>query len=71
MKRLRFSISAFALLLLIGCNAPETAAEVNEDDEATEQLDEGVNKVKEDNTDVQTMEEKYKGSDEDLILDSL
>lgn len=58
-------------MAMMGCNAPETASEVNEDDKSTEQLDEGVNKTKEDNTDVQTMEEKYKGADEDVILDSL
>ncbi len=71
MKTIGYYISAFLLATAVACNAPEDAADVNNADKTSDQVDEGVNPAKEDNTDVETMEEKYKDSDEDLIKDSL
>ncbi len=71
MKRVKLFVSAIILSVAFACNAPETAAEVNESDQTSEQAEEGMNITEDDNTDVQTMEEKYKEADEDVILDSL
>tara|TARA_R110000850_G_scaffold105023_3_gene215806 strand:+ start:109 stop:324 length:216 start_codon:yes stop_codon:yes gene_type:complete len=71
MKTIGYFISAFLLATAVACNTPEDAADVNNSDKTSDHVDEGVNPTKEDNTDVETMEDKYKDSDEDLVKDSL
>jgi outer membrane biogenesis lipoprotein LolB len=71
MRSFGFLASLVALLVLCACTTPDTAIENRESEERTYQTDEGVNPAKEDNTDIQTMEEKYKDSDADVVSDSL
>ncbi len=71
MKRFKFLLAAAVVSLAFACNAPETASDVNESEEVIDKEDRGMNTTEDDNTDVQTMEEKYKDADEDVILDSL
>lgn len=71
MRSFGFLASFVALSVLSACTAPDTTTEIKETEERTYQTDEGVNPAKEDNTDIQTMEEKYKDSDADLVSDSL